>query len=177
MVTKARKLMNEQKAFLGEQARVLRQAPGTLVRRAAARSAERVRALSRPAQVVTRSGVRLTTLSQHAAESLLELQLEVVTSALTNAAEQFDRIARARSVRALVGGQADELKAARDRVADDIKRVIEILRRAGRGVRAVATDALDEVRQSPAQPGAPARRKRARPAARRVKRAARKTRR
>ena len=145
MVSKARKLMNEQMAFAGEQARVFRGAPGSLVRRAAEKSAARVKALRRPARAVTRSGVRLTTLSQHTMESLLELQLEVVTAALTNAAEQLERIARARSVRALVGGQAEELKAARERIVKDIRQVLTILKRAGRGVRNVATDTYADV--------------------------------
>jgi phasin family protein len=145
MVSKARKLMKEQVEFAGEQARVLRQAPGTLVRRAAEKSAARVKALHGPARAVAHSGVRLTTLTQHTMQSLLELQLEVVTSALTNAAEQLERVARATSLRALVGGQAEELKAARARIAKDIQRVVAILKRAGKGARAVATDTYAEV--------------------------------
>jgi hypothetical protein len=137
--------LNEQAEFVGEQSRVLRGAPATLVRRAAEKSVPRVKALQRPARVVTRSGVRLTTLSQHTLQSLLELQLEVLTSALDNAASQLERIARARGVRDLVGGQADELRAARRRIAADVKRVIAILRRAGRGVRNVVTDAYADV--------------------------------
>jgi hypothetical protein len=147
MVSKARKLMNEQVEFAGEQARVFRQAPGTLVRRAAAKSAARVKALQRPVRAVTRSGVRLTTLTQHTVQSLLELQLEVVTSALTNAAEQLERVSRARGVRELVGGQAEELKAARKRIMQDVKRVIAILKRAGKGARGVAKDTLADVRR------------------------------
>lgn len=165
MVGKARKLMNEQVEFAGEQARVFREAPGTLMRRAAARSAARVKALQRPARAVTRSGVRLTTLTQHAMESLLELQLDVVTSALTNAAEQLERVSRAESMRALLGGQGEELRAARERIAQDVKRVIAILRRAGKAVRSVATDTLADVRgpesvELTAVPRRPARRTR-----------------
>src|SRR5512134_3880172 len=96
MVNKARKLMREQAEFVGEQARVFRQAPGVLMRRAAAKSARGIKALQRPAHVVTRSGMRLTSLSQETLQSLLELQLEVVTSVLTNAATQLERVARAR---------------------------------------------------------------------------------
>jgi phasin family protein len=149
MVSKARKLINEQAQFAGEQARIFTQAPGRLVRRAAEKSAARIKALQRPARAVTRSGVRLASLSQHTVESLLELQLEVLTSALTNAAEQLERVARASSVRALVGGQADELKAARARIVKDIQRVLEILKRAGKGVRSVATDTYSEVVKAP----------------------------
>jgi len=150
MVGKARKLMNEQVEFAGEQARVLRDAPATLMRRAAQKSATGVKALQNPVRAVTRSGLRLTTLTQHTVESLLELQLEVVTAALTNAAEQLERVSRAQSVRTLVGGQAEELKAARERIAKDIQRVVAILKRAGKGARAVAADTYAEIVKAPA---------------------------
>jgi len=170
MVSKARQLMNEQMEFAGEQARVFRGAPGTLVRRAAEKSAARVKALRRPARAVTRSGVRLTTLSQHTMQSLLELQLEVVTAALTNAAEQLERVARARSMRALVGGQGEELKAARERIVKDIKHVLAILRRAGKGVRNVAADTYADVVTPPDEELTAVRRTRARKAKRVVRR-------
>lgn len=166
--------MNQQVEFAGEQARVFRRAPGTLVRRAAAKSAAGVKALQRPARAVTRSGVRLTTLTQHTVQSLLELQLEVVTSALSNAAEQLERVSRARGVRELVGGQAEELRAARERIMHDIKRVIAILKRAGKGARSVATDTLADVRRPKTEATAPARRTRARKAKRTVRKAKRK---
>jgi hypothetical protein len=174
MVSKARKLMNEQIEFAGEQARVFRGAPGTLVRRAAQKSAASVKALRGPARVVTRSGVRLTTLTQHTMESLLELQLEVVTSALTNAAEQLERVSRARGVRELVGGQAEELKAARVRIMQDVKRVVAILKRAGKGARSVAKETLADVRRPPSEATEPARRAPARKAKRTVRKAKRK---
>jgi phasin family protein len=177
MVTKARKLIKEQTAFVGEQARVLSGAPGTLVRRAAARSAAGVKALRNPARAVLHSGVRLTSLSQDTVQSLLELQLDVVTAALSNAAAQLERVSRARSVRDLVGGQAEELRAARERIAADIKRVIEILRHAGKRARTVASETVAEVRRRPGEAAAPARRtvrrKKAKRAVRKAKRAAR----
>ena len=178
MVGKARKLMNEQVKFASEQAGILRSAPGTLMRRAAQKSATGVKALQKPVQAVTRSGVRLTTLTQHTVESLLELQLEIVTAALTNAAEQLDRVSRAQSVRALVGGQAEELKAARERIVKDIQRVVAILKRAGKGARAVATDTYAEiVKVSRAQPAAtrPPRKRKVKKAVRQAKRKVRKT--
>ena len=174
MVSKARTLVNEQVEFAGEQARVFRAAPGTLARRAAANSARGVKALRNPMRVVTRSGVRLTSLSQHTIQSLLELQLEVAMAALTNAAEQLERVARARGVRDLVGGQAVELKAARERIAADIKRVIAILKRAGKGVRTVATDTYADVVKPPAEVATRVRRTRAKRVVRKAKRAKKK---
>jgi len=173
MVGRARKLMNEQVEFAGEQVRVFRQAPGTLVRRAAQRSAAGVKALQGPVTAVTRSGVRLTTLAQHTMESLLELQLEVLTSALANAAEQLERVSRAGSVRALVGNQAGELKAARGRIVKDIRRVVAILKRAGKGARAVATDTYAEVAKGPREAPAgdrPVRKRKAKRVARKTSR-------
>ena len=178
MVSKARKLINEQAKFAGEQARLFRQAPGTLMRRAAAKSAAGVKAMQRPVRAVTRSGVRLTALSQHTVQSLLELQLDLVTSALTNAAEQLQRVSRAKTVRALVGERAGELKRARERIAQDIRRVVAILKQAGRGVRSVATDTYAEVvkarREEPAG-NRPPRRRKAKRAVRKAKRKIAKT--
>lgn len=155
MASRARKLIKEQRAFVGEQVQVLREAPGTLARRAAAKTARTVKALERPARVATRTGVRLTALSQHTLESLLELQLEIVTSVITNAAAQLERVARSRSLRGIVGGQAGELRAARDRIAADLERVIAILKHAGRGVRTVASEAYTDVVRPPAKAPVP----------------------
>jgi phasin family protein len=173
MVGKARKLMNEQVEFASEQAGILRRAPGTLMRRAAQKSATGVKALQKPVRAVTRSGVRLTSLTQHTVESLLELQLEVVSAALTNAAEQLQRVSRAQSVRALVGGQAEELKAARERIVKDIQRVVAILKRAGKGARAVATDTYAEIVKAPRAEAAatrPVRKRKVKKVARKAKR-------
>jgi phasin family protein len=176
MMSKARKLVREQAEFMSEQARVFRQAPGVLMRRAAAKSASGIKALQRPVHVVTRSGMRLTSLSQETLQSLLELQLEVVTSVLTNAAAQLERVARARGVRDLAGSQAEELRAARKRIAADIKRVIEILRRAGKGVRTVASDTYEDAVKPPEMELAPVPRAKPRRKAKRVvRKATRKT--
>ena len=175
MASRARKLIKEQRAFVEEQAQVLREAPGVLARRAAVKTARTVKALERPARVATRTGVRLTALSQHTLESLLELQLEIVTSVITNAAAQLERMARSRSLRGAVTGQAGELRAARDRIAADLERVIAILKRAGRGARTVASDAYTDVVSAPGEAPVPVRRtvrrKKAKRAVRKSKRA------
>jgi hypothetical protein len=53
-------------------------------------------------------------------------------------------VSRSRSLRGAVAGQAEELRAARDRIVADLERVLEILTRAGRGVRSVATGAYED---------------------------------
>ena len=170
MASRVRKLIKEQREFADEQVQVLRGAPGTLVRQAAAKTARTVKALEKPARVATRAGVRLTSLSQHTLESLLELQLEVITSVITNAAAQLERVSRSRSLRGAVGVQAEELRSARDRIAADLKRVIDIVTRAGRGVRTVAQDAFADVVHPTSE--TPARRSGRRKAAKRAVRKA-----
>ena len=172
MASRVRRLIREQREFADEQVQVLRGAPGTLVRRAAEKTARTVKALENPARVATRAGVRLTSLSQHTLESLLELQLEVITSVITSAATQLERVSRSRSLRGAVGAQAEELRAARDRIAADLERVLEILARAGRGLQSVAQDAYEGTVRPAAEAAAPVPRARRRKGAKRVARKA-----
>jgi hypothetical protein len=145
MVSKVREFVSEQQQLLARQARKLGKAPGKVVRGAAARSAKRVKALQEPLRTVTHSGVKLTNVSHAALLDLMALQLEVVTSALSDAAAQLERVAQSNNVSDLVRGQADELRATRARVVDDVKRAVSIVRDAGRGVRDVATETYTKV--------------------------------
>jgi phasin family protein len=145
MASKVKEFVNEQAQVLAEQAGRLRRAPGKAVRGAAAASAKRVRALQEPVRVVTHSGVRLTNVSHEALLSLMALQLDVVTSALSEAAAQLERVAQSDNVRDLVSGQADELRAVRERVVSDVGRAVSIVREAGRGAREVATQTYTKV--------------------------------
>ena len=108
MVSKVKEFVSEQQQVLSRQARKLGRAPGKVVRNAAARSAKRIKALQEPVRVVTHSGVKLTNVSHEALLGLMALQLEVVTSALSNAASQLERVAQSDNVMDLVRGQADE---------------------------------------------------------------------
>ena len=145
MASKVKEFVNEQAQVLAEQAGRLRRAPGKAVRGAAAASAKRVRALQEPVRVVTHSGVRLTNVSHEALLNLMALQLDVVTSALSEAAAQLERVAQSDNVKDLVSGQADELRAVRARVVSDVGRAVSIVRDAGRGARAVATETYAKV--------------------------------
>ena len=167
MVSQVKKFMNDENQIFTEQARLLRRAPGKAVRGAAAKSAKRIRALQEPVRVVTHSGVKLTNVSHEALLSLMALQLEVVTSALSDAAAQLERVAQSDNVRDLVSGQAGELRAVRERVVSDVNRAVAIVRKAGRGVRSVATETYSKV----ARPAKAAKAK----TKRNVKRAGRKT--
>jgi phasin family protein len=145
MASKVKEFVSEQAQVLAEQATRLRRAPGKAVRGVAAKSAKGIRALQNPVRVVTHSGVKLTNVSHEAVLSLMALQLEVVTSALSDAAAQLERVAQSDNVTDLVRGQADELRAVRERVVSDVNRAVSIVRNAGRGARAVATETYAKV--------------------------------
>ena len=145
MASKVKEFVNERAQVLAEQATRLRRAPGKAVRGAAAKSAKSIRALQDPVRVVTHSGVKLTNVSHEAVLNLMALQLEVVTSALSDAAAQLERVAQSDNVTDLVRGQADELRAVRERVVSDVNRAVSIVRNAGRGARAVATETYAKV--------------------------------
>ncbi len=173
MASKVKEFVSEQAQVLAEQATRLRRAPGKAVRGVAAKSAKGIRALQDPVRVVTHSGVKLTNVSHEAVLSLMALQLEVVTSALSDAAAQLERVAQSDNVTDLVRGQADELRAVRERVVSDVNRAVSIVRNAGRGARAVATETYAKVARPAKAAKAKAKAKTTR--ARKVKRAGRTT--
>jgi phasin family protein len=139
MINKFRKLVTERGQDLADQAAKLRAKPVRAARNATAKSAERIKALKDPIRAVSRSGVKLTAISHNTAERLIELQAQVVTSALTDAAVQLERAARAENVKDLVRGQSDVLRATRDRIVNDITQAVTILKDAGGDARKVAT--------------------------------------
>jgi hypothetical protein len=145
MVSQVNKFMRQENEIFTEQARMLRKAPGKAVRGAAARSAKRIMALQEPVRIITHSGVKLTNVSHEALLGLMALQLDVVTSALSDAAAQLERVAQSDNLKDLISGQADELRATRERVADEMNRAVAIVKHAGRGVRAVANETYTKV--------------------------------
>jgi hypothetical protein len=114
MASKARQFVNERSQDLADRARRLRTAPVEIARSAALRSAERIQSLKDPVRALSRSGVRLTAISQSTAQSLIELQAEIVDSVLSNAAAQLERAAQTESVMDLARDQADVLRATRE---------------------------------------------------------------
>lgn len=167
MANKVKEFVNEQAQMLSEQAKTLGAAPGKLVRGAAERSAKRLQALQESVQVVTRSGVKLTAISQSTAQNLIELQSEIVTAALADAVEQLERAAQTVSVVDMARNQAEVLKGARERIVNDLTQALTIIKDAGGEVRKVATETYTKV-------GKPASAAKS-PRARKAKRTVRKT--
>jgi phasin family protein len=156
MIAELNEFLEEQTTGLAELARRLRQSRAAVARKAAAASAARVRSLNGRVRSLARSGVRLTSISQATAQSLIELQAEIVTDALTDAAEQMQRIVYTSSVRDLAREQAGVLQAAQQRIVNDIARAVKILKSAAGDVRKVASRATTA---EPVTPKKPARRK------------------
>ena len=145
MINKIKDFVAEQSQAMAEQAQKLRKEPVQVARDAAVKSAERIKSLKDPIRTLLRSGVKLTAISQGTAQSLIELQAQIVTSALTEAAEQLERAARADNVMNLVRDQADVLRATRERIVTDISQAVAIFKDAGGDVRKVATQTYAKV--------------------------------
>lgn len=167
--------VGERAQGLAEQAGKLRKAQAEAAREAATRSAAGLKSLKEPVRSLSRSGVRLTSISQGTAQRLIELQERIVTSALDDAAAQLERAAATDSVREVVADQARVLMAARERIVADMSEAIAILKDAGEDARRAArqTEAGARTTRKKARKKAPARKK-TRPAAARKKAPARK---
>jgi hypothetical protein len=145
MFTQIQHFMTEQKNALADQAQKFREDPVESARGAATGSAAGLKSLKAPVRVIARSGVKLTAISQNALRGLIELQSEVITSALTDAANRLERAARADNVIDLMQEQAEALRATRDRMVDEAARAFAIFKDAGRDVRQVTAQTYAKV--------------------------------
>jgi phasin family protein len=136
--TSMNEFLEEQTKGLTELVENLRRSRIAAARKAASESAARIRALNGRVRQLARSGVRLTSISHGAVQSLIELQADIVTTAIAEAATQIQRLADTESVRDLARQQSDVLQATRQRIVEDISRAVTILRGAGSDVRKVA---------------------------------------
>ena len=150
--------IEEQRKGLAELLENLSKSRVAAARNAARQSAARIKELNGRVRALARSGVRLTAVSQNAAQGLIELHAEIVNTALTEAAAQIERLAYTESVRDLARLQADVLQAARERIVDDIARAVTILKDAAGDARKAVAPAAPAARKVPARK-APVRRK------------------
>lgn len=130
--------VSEQMKGLTEMVAELRRSRVAAARKAAVESAARIKSLNQRVRSLARSGVRVTAASQGAVQSLIELQEDIVTSALNDAAAQMERLAYTESVRDLARVQGEILQAARKRIVEDIARAVTVLKSAAGDVRKAA---------------------------------------
>ena len=163
MVAHVNEFVGEQRKALAEQLHRLREEPVEMLREVVGMSADGVKSLKKPVRTVTHSSLRLATVSERALRELIELESEVVTSALTAAAARLERVAKAESMVDLFLDQIEMLRATRERLIEQASRAVEIISHAGRDVRTVGMHLYDKVVE-PVEEEPPKARRRARKA-------------
>jgi phasin family protein len=145
MANRINEFVKDNGQALVEKAGKLGAKPVKVARDAAVKSAGSIKALKDPIRAMSRSAVKLTAISRDAVAQLIELQTQVVTSALTDAANQLERAAKSDNPRELLSHQAAALRATRDRVVADVAQAVSIVKGAGEEARKVATQAYAHV--------------------------------
>jgi len=145
MVAYMTEFTSKQKKTLVERVYRFRDEPVESMREVALTSADDIKSLKAPVRLIAHSGVKLAAVSQNAMQSLIELESEVITSAMTAAALRLERAAHAESIVDLVLDQAELLGASRDRLVDEATRAVEIFKVAGRDARKVAVHLYEKV--------------------------------
>ena len=152
MFGQIQEIVAQQGDLLRGQVRKLRKNSSASVQTAIFGSADTIKGLKSPVRALARSGVKLVSVSQETVQSLIELQSEVVTAALSEAAQRLERVAKAENLVDLVRGQVELLPATRERIVGDASRTVAILRTAGRDVRAVAKTAYSGIVENDKSP-------------------------
>lgn len=145
MITQMQDFVADTTSALTGQVQKFRKESVETVREAVVGSAENLKSLKSPVRVFARSGVKITTVSQTAVASLIELQSDMLTSALSEAALRLEKAARAENVVELVRDQFEMLPATRARIVEDAQRALEIFKHAGRDLKTVATHTYERV--------------------------------
>lgn len=145
MITQMQDFVADTTSALSGQVQKIRKESVETVREAVAGSAENLKSLKSPVRVIARSGVKLTVVSQAAVSSLIELQSDMLTSALSEAALRLEKAARAGNVVELVRDQFEMLPATRARIVEDAQRAVEIFKVAGKDLKSVAAHVYEVV--------------------------------
>lgn len=136
-------LRSERRRDLAEVMYRFRDEPIGTMRELAASSASGIKSLKVPVRAFAHSGVKFAAVSQSAVQGLIELESDVITSALTATAMRLERAAQAEGISDLILDQADMLGATRDRIVDHATRAVEIFKVARRDLRGVARHAYE----------------------------------
>lgn len=145
MIGQMQDFVAEQTAVLQDQVEKIRKESVETVREAVVGSAVNLKALKSPVRTIARSTVKVTSVSQTAVASLIELQSDMLTAAISDAALRLERASRADNVIELVREQVEMLPATRARIVEDAQRAVMIVKHAGRDLRGVATHLYERV--------------------------------
>ena len=145
MIAEMQDFVTEQASALSGQVQKIRKESVETAREAAVDAAEGLKSLKSPVRQIARSSVKLTAVSQSAVASLIELQSDMVTSALNDAALRLERASRASSLVDLFRDQYQLLPATRERIVEDAQRAVQIFKTAGRDIRGVASNVYERI--------------------------------
>ena len=145
MIDQIQGFMSEQTSAITDQVQKFRKESVETVREAVVGSADSIKSLKSPVRIFARSGVKVTTVSQTAVSNLIELQSDMLTSALSDMALHLERAARADNIVELVRDQFEMLPATRTRVVEDAQRAVEIFKVASRDLRNVVAHTYERV--------------------------------
>jgi hypothetical protein len=177
MINQVQEFVAEQAAALSSQVEKMRKESVETVREAVVGSASGLKALKSPVRTLARSGIKITNVSQTAVASLIELQSDMLTSAISDAALRLERASRADNIVELVREQVEMIPATRDRIVEDAQRAALIFKHAGRDLRGVATNLYERVVETAEEniPEVTVAKRRGKAGARKTKAAVRKT--
>jgi len=125
----------EQRKGLADLMKSLRQSQVKAAREAARSSSARVKSLNQRVRALAKSGLRVNEVSHGAAQGLIELQADIVTSALTDAAAQLERMSYTETARDFARLQREVMQATRQRIVEDLVRAVTALKGAAGDVR------------------------------------------
>jgi len=145
MIAQMQEFVAEQTAALQGQVERFAKDSVETVRETVVGSAETLKSLKSPVRTLARSGVKITTVSQNAVVGLIELQSDMLTSAISDAALRLERASRAENIIDLVRDQFEMIPATRARIIEDAQRAALIFKHAGRDLRGVATNLYERV--------------------------------
>jgi gas vesicle protein len=145
MIAQMQEFVAEQTAVLQGQVEKIAKESVETVRETVVGSAETLKALKSPVRTIARSTIKVTTVSQTAVASLIDLQSDMLTSAISDAALRLERASRADNIVELVRDQIEMIPATRARIVEDAQRAALIFKHAGRDLRGVASHLYERV--------------------------------
>jgi len=119
MITEMQEFVSEQTQALASRARKFGRVSVRSARAAAVRSADGITTLKSPVRAISRAGVKFAAVSLTAVQGLIELESEMVTSSMTDAAARLKKAARADGVVDLVREQAQTLRTSGERIVGE----------------------------------------------------------
>jgi hypothetical protein len=128
-------IIAEQRKGLVDLMKNLRQSQVKAAREAARSSSERIKSLNQRVRALAKSGLRVNEVTHGAAQNLIELQAEIVSSALNDAAVQLERLSYTETARDFARQQGEVMQATRQRIVDDLARAVTALKGAAGEVR------------------------------------------